>query len=327
MKTRILQELRKADGYVSGQLLCEQLGVSRTAVWKAIGQLRDLGYEIDSVPNKGYRICHAPDLLSWDELRSMRKTEWLGADLRCYDVIDSTNTTAMQLAEEGAVHGTLLVADRQDGGKGRRGRCWDTPAGTSIAMSFVLRPRELAPANAPQLTLVSALAVARAIEEITGLLVQIKWPNDIVIDGKKVCGILTEMSTQIDYINHIVVGIGINVCNTQFPKELRERATSLFLASGGRTISRAALVEAVCEQFEHFYEIFMQTQDMSGLQDIYDAQLVNRGGTVRILDPMGEYEGIAIGIDSHGALLVDTPQGQKRIDSGEVSVRGVYGYV
>lgn len=327
LKAKILQALRDVQGYVSGQQLCEQFGVSRTAVWKAVNQLREMGYEIDSVPNKGYCIRSAPDLLNKNELESIRKTTWIGSRLECFDVIGSTNTTAMQMAEDGAPHGTLVVADRQDSGKGRRGRTWIVPAGIAIAMSIVLKPEGLLPEHAPQLTLVTALTVARAIEQQTGLSVQIKWPNDIVIDGKKVCGILTEMSTQIDYINHIVVGIGINVHNEQFPEELIDRATSLYLASGGRHYSRAALVEAVCEQFEYFYGIFMRTQDMGSLKEVYDDCLVNRGRTVRILDPKGEYEGVALGITPQGSLEVDTADGRRLVDSGEVSVRGVYGYV
>lgn len=326
MKAEILQVLREKDGYVSGQQLCERFGVSRTAVWKAINQLREMGYEIDSVPNKGYCIRSAPDILNKNELLSLQKTAWIGQRLECFDVIGSTNTTAMQMAEEGAPHGTLVVADRQDSGKGRRGRSWVMPAGIAIAMSIVLKPEELQPANAPMLTLVSALAVVRAIEEQIGLKAAIKWPNDIVVDGKKVCGILTEMSTQIDYINHIVVGIGINVHNEQFPEELSDRATSLFLASG-RHYSRAALVEAVCENFEHYYEIFMRTQDLSGLQAEYDSYMVNKDRQVRILDPQSEYEGNARGITERGELLVETPEGVRKVDSGEVSVRGIYGYV
>ena len=326
MKTKILQTLREADGYVSGQQLCEQFGVSRTAVWKVINQLRELGYEIDSVPNKGYCIRSAPDILSKNELQSLRKTSWIGNRIECFEVIGSTNTTAMQMAEEGAPHGTLVVADRQDSGKGRRGRAWSMPAGIAVAMSIVLKPQELQPANAPMLTLVSALAVVRAIEEQSGLRCAIKWPNNIVIGGKKVCGILTEMSTQIDYINHIVVGIGINVHNEQFPEELADRATSLYLESGKR-VSRAALVEAVCEYFEQYDEIFMRTQDLSGLKEEYDSYLVNKGGQVRILDPQGEYEGLALGITERGALQVETPEGIRNVDSGEVSVRGIYGYV
>lgn len=326
MKAKILQVLRETEGYVSGQQLCQQFGVSRTAVWKAINQLREMGYEIDSVSNKGYCIRSAPDILNKNELLSLRKTVWIGQKMECFDVIGSTNTTAMQMAEEGAPHGTLVVADRQDSGKGRRGRSWVMPAGIAIAMSIILKPEELLPGNAPMLTLVSALAVAGAIREQTGLKAAIKWPNDIVIDGKKVCGILTEMSTQIDYINHIVVGIGINVHNEQFPEELIDRATSLYLASG-KHFSRAALVEAVCESFEHYYEIFMRTQDLSGLQAEYDSWMVNKDRQVCILDPRGEYEGKALGITEHGELLVETPDGIRNVDSGEVSVRGIYGYV
>ena len=326
MKAKILQVLRETGGYVSGQQLCQQFGVSRTAVWKAINQLREMGYEIDSVSNKGYCIRSAPDILNKNELLSLRKTAWIGQKMECFEVIGSTNTTAMQMAEEGAPHGTLVVADRQDSGKGRRGRSWVMPAGIAIAMSIVLKPEELLPGNAPMLTLVSALAVARAIREQTGLEAAIKWPNDIVIDGKKVCGMLTEMSTQIDYINHIVVGIGINVHNEQFPEELIDRATSLYLASG-KHFSRAVLVEAVCENFEHYYEIFMRTQELSGLQAEYDSWMVNKDRQVRILDPQGEYEGKALGITERGELLVETPEGVRKVDSGEVSVRVIYGYV
>jgi BirA family biotin operon repressor/biotin-[acetyl-CoA-carboxylase] ligase len=232
----------------------------------------------------------------------------------------------MKLAEEGAAHGTLVLAEKQESGKGRRGRSWEMPKGVAIAMSFVLKPQELRPENAPMLTLVSALAVQTAIYQQTGLATQIKWPNDIVIGGKKVCGILTELSTQIDYINHVVVGIGINVHNEQFPAELTTRATSLYLESGKR-YSRAALVEAVCERFEYYYDIFMKTQDLSALRAEYDQCLVNIDRQVRVLDPQGEYEGRAVGINDKGALLVETPEGKKQVDSGEVSVRGIYGYV
>ena len=327
MKNEILKCLKQTDGYVSGQELCERLGVSRTAVWKVIRQLEAEGYEIEAVRNRGYRLHDSADILNEAEIRAVLTSRWLGQNVKFFEEIDSTNNEVRRMAEQGAPEGTLVVAENQTAGKGRRGRAWIVPAGIAIAMSIVLKPQELLPEHAPQLTLVAALAVARAIEQQTGLSVQIKWPNDIVIDGKKVCGILTEMSTQIDYINHIVVGIGINVHNEQFPEELSDRATSLYLSSGGRRYSRAALVEAVCEQFEYFYGIFMQTQDMSGLKEVYDDCLVNRGRTVRILDPKGEYEGVALGISPQGALEVNTADGRRLVDSGEVSVRGVYGYV
>ena len=212
MKSEILAALRSADGYVSGQELCEKFGVSRTAVWKAINQLKQAGYEIEAVQNKGYHIVSSPDILSRTELESNRKTTWVGEEIHYFDSTDSTNTRAKRLAEDGAVHGTLVVADEQTGGRGRRGRVWESQKGVSIYMSLVLKP-EIEPNHASMLTLITAMAVAGGIEKTTGLECKIKWPNDIVIHGKKVCGILTEMSTQMDYINYIVIGIGINVQN------------------------------------------------------------------------------------------------------------------
>ena len=219
MKTEILTLLRETDGYVSGQELCEKFGVSRTAVWKAINQLKEAGYEIEAVQNKGYRLVSVPDILSESELQSVRKTRWIGEKIAFFDVVDSTNTRAKQLAEEGAPNGTYVIAERQDAGKGRRGRGFDSPAGQGIWMTLVLKP-EIDPNHASMITLVTALAVSKAITDMTGRPAGIKWPNDIIMSGKKVCGILTEMSAQFDYVNHIVVGIGINVQNKSFPKDI-----------------------------------------------------------------------------------------------------------
>ncbi len=325
MKAKILAALRETDGYVSGQELCEAFGVSRTAVWKAINQLKKEGYEIEAVTNRGYRILSVPDLLSENELNSIRKTEWVGKQIYYFDVLDSTNTKANHLAEKGAEHGTLVVAGRQEVGKGRRGRSWSSPANTGIFMTLLLKP-ELESQNASMLTLVTALAVAKAIKRETGLAAEIKWPNDIVLNGKKICGILTEMSAQIDYVNHIVIGIGINVHNEEFPEELSERATSILL-EGGKRVNRAMLIEAVWEEFENYYGIFMETQDVSKLTAEYDMCLANRGKKVRVLDPKDPYEGVAQGITARGELIVDTWESRKLVSSGEVSVRGIYGYV
>ncbi|MBO5247310.1 MAG: biotin--[acetyl-CoA-carboxylase] ligase [Eubacterium sp.] len=267
-----------------------------------------------------------PDTMTKQELECLAEKSWVGADVVYYETLDSTNTTAMQLAAEGAIHGTLVVADCQRAGKGRRGRSWEMTAGDSIAMSLILKPEELLPMNAPMLTLVSAIAVARALEQETGMRGSIKWPNDIVIDGKKICGILTEMSTDVEKIRHIVVGIGVNVHEEGFAEELADRATSLYMVSG-RHFKRAQIVRAICEQFAKIYEIFMRTQDLSVLQDVYNDYLINRHQQVLILDPHGTYEAVAEGIDERGALLVHTADGMRAIDSGEVSVRGVYGYV
>lgn len=325
MKAEILAALRASDGYVSGQDLCGKFGVSRTAIWKAINQLKQAGYEIEAVQNRGYHIVSTPDILSENELRSIRKTEWLGNKIYYETEIDSTNTKAMKLAEEGAPHGTIVVTDHQTNGRGRRGRSWESPAGEAIAMTFLLRPK-IDPNNASMLTLIAAMAVARGIEDETGLKAGIKWPNDVVINRKKVSGILTEMSAQADYVNHIVVGIGINVHIQEFPEELKNIATSVFLELGMK-INRAALIERICEYFEVYFEVFLQTEDLSAISKQYDAYMVNRNQPVKVLDPKDTYEGTARGITTRGELLVDTWESRKLVSSGEVSVRGIYGYI
>ena len=325
MKAEILAALRASDGYVSGQELCGKFGVSRTAIWKAINQLKQAGYEIEAVQNRGYHIVSTPDILSENELRSIRKTEWLGNRIYYEAEIDSTNTKAMKLAEEGAPHGTIVVTDHQKNGRGRRGRTWESPAGEAIAMTFLLRPK-IDPNNASMLTLIAAMAVARGIEDETGLKAGIKWPNDVIINRKKVSGILTEMSAQADYVNHIVVGIGINVHIDEFPEELKNIATSIFLELGIK-INRAALIERICEYFEAYFEVFLQTEDLSAISKQFDAYMVNRNQPVKVLDPKDTYEGTARGITTRGELLVDTWESRKLVSSGEVSVRGIYGYL
>lgn len=325
MKAEILTLLRETDGYISGQELCERFGVSRTAVWKAMNQLKKDGYEIEAVQNRGYHISSVPDILSENELYSIRKTAWVGKKIHYFDSLDSTNIKANHLAEEGSAHGTLVVADHQAAGKGRRGRGWESPEKTGIFMTLILKP-EIETANASMLTLVAAMAVREAINKLTGLPAAIKWPNDIVVNGRKVCGILTEMSAQMDYVNHIVVGIGINVHNRDFPEEIAQVATSLLMESGEH-VNRAALIEAIWESFEAYYEVFMRTQDLSALHNAYDSHLANRGQRVKVLDPKEPYEGVAQGVTERGELMVDTWESRKLVSSGEVSVRGLYGYV
>lgn len=326
MKTEILRYLKEADGYISGQELCERFQVSRTAVWKVVRQLEAEGYEIEAVRNRGYRLKTAGDILSRAEILSSIRGSWAGREILYLDEVDSTNTAAKKAAENGAAHGTLVVSERQTGGKGRRGRVWDSPRGTGIFMTLILRP-EMAPVHASMLTLVAALAVAGGIKEYTGASSLIKWPNDIVMGGKKVCGILTEMSADPDCINYVAVGIGINVNREEFPEEIREVAASIFTETGKKT-KRSLLISAVMAAFERYYEIFMKTADMSGLLEEYNGKLANCGRTVRVLDPAGEYSGTAIGIDREGELLVEMEDRTvRRVLSGEVSVRGIYGYV
>ncbi len=325
MKTEILAMLRGTDGYVSGQELCNKFGVSRTAVWKVINQLKEAGYEIEAVSNKGYHLVSAPDVMNETEIKSILNTDWAGQELLYFESIDSTNTKAKELAEQGYPSGTLVVADQQIAGRGRRGRSWESPSGCGIFMTLLLKP-EINPNHASMLTLVAALAAARAVSEVTGARAGIKWPNDIVMNGKKICGILTEMSAQFDYINHIVIGIGINVHMEQFPEELKETASSLLLECG-RRFHRADIIEKILKYFEQYYAVFLETEDLSGLMKEYNARLVNMQKIVRVLDPKEPYEGKAMGITQKGELIVDTWESRKLVSSGEVSVRGSNGYV
>ena len=259
MKSEILKLLRESEGYISGQQISERFGVSRTAVWKVIRQLQEEGYQVEAVRNRGYHIVDSPDVMTKEELDSLIKTQWAGRNILYYDVTDSTNLRVKQAGDEGAPHGTLAVADRQTAGRGRRGRTWISPAGSSIYMSILLRP-EITPDKASMLTLVMALSVAEGIgqgmaqSECPAL--QIKWPNDIIINGKKLAGILTEMSSQIDYINHVTIGVGINVNMPDVPEEIAQTATSLRIECG-HTVKRAPLIAAVMERLEENYEIFL----------------------------------------------------------------------
>lgn len=326
MKEEILRLLRSADGYISGQELCNRFGVSRTAVWKAINQLKEAGYEIEAQQNKGYRLMAAPDLMTEAEIKSLMHTEWVAKEVLYFDTIDSTNTKAQELAEKGYPSGTLVVADKQESGKGRRGRSWVSPSGTGIFMTLMIKP-DINPNNASMLTLVAALAVAKAITSVTGEEALIKWPNDIVVNSKKVCGILTEMNAQFDYINHIVVGIGINVHNESFPDEISQMASSLMIEAGGKRFHRAQIIAETMSYFEQYYDTFLKTQDLSALVREYDELLVNMNKAVRVLDPKEPFDGKAMGITPKGELIVDTWESRKLVSSGEVSVRGIYGYV
>lgn len=326
MKTEILRFLKGAQDYLSGQELCEQLGVSRTAVWKVIRQLQEEGYEIEAVRNRGYRLAESGDVFTEAELESVISTRVAGRNLVFLDMVDSTNTRAKQLAEAGAPDGTLVVAETQSSAKGRRGRSWMAPSGSGVWFSLLLRPK-IAPEHASMLTLVAAMAVEKGIRDLAGIEGRIKWPNDIVIEGKKICGILTEMSADMDDVNHVVVGIGINANIREFPEELRDKATSLLLVSG-QMVRRAALLNAVLLAWEEYYGKYLQTEDLSLLAAEYNTRLAGLGGMVRVLAPKREYTGISRGINHKGELLVEREDGTvTEVMSGEVSVRGIYGYV
>ncbi len=251
-----------------------------------------------------------------------------------YEHTGSTNEDAKRLALEGACEGTVVVADSQSAGKGRRGREWASSPGGNLYFTMLLRPQMPAD-KAPMLTLLMATAVVRAMEETMGKELQfyIKWPNDIVINGKKVCGILTEMTMDKNMIQSVVIGVGVNINSREFPEELKDMATSLLLESeqidgNARLPEGRELLNSILNCFESSYDIFTKELDLRFIKDYYEANLANKGKSVKVLEPCGEYEGRALGINDDGELLVETKDGSvQAISSGEVSVRGIYGYV
>lgn len=261
-----------------------------------------------------------------EELERFLDTGWAGHPVIYHDVTDSTNLQAKLEAENGAPHGALVAADMQTAGRGRRGRSWSSPPGANAYFTLILRP-ELAPDKASMLTPVMALAVAEGIRQSCGVETMIKWPNDIVIGGKKICGILAEMSVERDLIRYVVIGVGINVGLQEFPPEVADVATCL-QRECGHGVHRAELVAAVMGAFEKYYKVFTEREDLSGLIERYNELLVNTGSEVRVLDPAGEFQGISRGVNTRGELRVEREDGSEiLVYAGEVSVRGIYGYV
>ena len=329
MKDDILKILLKVKGeYISGEAISTTLGVSRTAVWKYINQLRKEGYTIKSVSNKGYCLSYIPNRLNKVLLQYFLKTISIGRVIELHDSIGSTNMRARELAHEGALHGTLVIANEQTQGKGRMGRVWISPPETGIWMSLVLRP-SLSPQDAHRITVIAALSVSNAINIITGLKAEIKWPNDIIIGSKKVCGILTEIQTEPDIIEYVVLGIGINVNakRDDFPEELARSATSISIESE-KVIDRNALIVEILKSFESLYDHYEKTGDFTDILDTYKGRCVTLNKRVKVFGRVDEFEGTAIDLSNDCALLVKLDNGiVKRIISGDVSVRGIAGYI
>ena len=251
-------------------------------------------------------------------------TKWAGKTVHFARETDSTNLWIKRLAKEGASEGTLALAEFQSAGRGRLGRSWEVPEGTSVMMSILLRPK-FEPQYAPTLTLVMGMAVAKAVKRL-GFDVSIKWPNDVVVSHKKICGILTEMGVRDGKIDYAVIGVGINVNIREFPEEMADKATSLYLESG-KEFDRSQIPGLVMEAFEEYYEKFAATCDLSGLKEEYESILANYNQPVRVL-AKEPYEGVARGITDGGELLVEKTDGTiVAVSAGEVSVRGLYSYV
>mgnify|MGYP003861438967 CR=1 FL=1 len=318
---RLLKESRPE--FVSGEDICKNLKVTRTAIWKHIQALREDGYEIEARPRAGYRLTAAPDRLFAEEIRDGLTTDFIGRKVYYSETISSTNDLAKELARGGAGEGSLVVAEEQTGGKGRLGRGWCSPRYKGIFFSLILYPR-VNPSEAAQATMLAAVAVAAAVRDETGVAVGIKWPNDLLVDGKKICGILTELSAEMERINHLVVGIGINANQDagDFPEEFRHSATSLKLQAG-RAVSRVRLLQAALGQFEEWYKIWL-TRGFEPVLAKWKEMSVTLNCPVRVSTLNMSWEGWAEDVDGDGALLVRLPDGKlQRFLSGEVSLRVV----
>ena len=322
MELKILLLLKeKHPGYVSGEEISRLLGVSRTAVWKHMCRLKEKGYEIEAHSKIGYRLVNSPDKLYENELTGLMKGKIIGKSLICLESVGSTNELAKELAQSGAVEGTVVVAEEQTMGKGRRGRTWYSPAGRGLWFTVILRP-PISPVDAAKLTLVTAVAVTKSIREMTGFPAGIKWPNDVLVSGRKAAGILTEMSAEIETVNHLVVGIGINfnLDPGAIPSEIAEIATSVTRA-GEETVTRAALLAGILNNLDSLYQDFL-SGSFPQILSAWREMSVTLNRQVKVESVGMSEEGIAIDIDEDGALLLQKKDGTiKKVLAGDVSLR------
>lgn len=325
MKHKIIDRLHEEEGFISGEKLSDEFGLSRTAIWKHINSLREDGYEIESVTRRGYRLISSPDIINYDEVKGELLTSIIGKKLIHFQSIGSTNDKAKELAGD-SEEGTVIVAEEQTSGRGRLGRSWSSRGRKGIYASVILKP-DMEPANAAKLTLLGAAAVALALADC-GIEALIKWPNDIIIDGKKAAGILTEMSSELGIVNHIILGIGINVNQSveEIPPELIDKATSLKAASG-KPIQRKHLIALVLNRLDELYVQFKETGDMDHALDICRERSAVIGKDIIVIQGRKQRSGHAVSINHDGELMVRFEEGLEQVISGEVSIRTENGYV
>ncbi len=322
MKEKILHILKEAQGYVSGEALSRMLSVSRSAVWKSINALRKDGYVIDSVTNKGYCLQISPDILSASEVCSGLATKQIGKKLLFFSQVDSTNEELKRQARAGAENGLVCTAEQQTAGKGRLGRSWVSPPGTGIFASVLLRP-DIPPTEVPGITLAAGLAVCRAVQIVTGCQAKIKWPNDVLIDSKKLCGILTEMAAEADRVDFVIVGIGINANTACFPEEIAHKATSILLETE-RRIDRRTLLREVLKQLEIYIDEFL-TDATGSIVKEYKTECATLGRQVQVLRGKKTLEGTAVDITDTGALIIQQQNGARiAVSAGDTTVQGLY---
>lgn len=325
MREKILEViLDNEKEFISGEELSKKLGISRTAIWKHIRILRSQGYNIESVNKKGYRLVDEPtDLLNPQNIYRNLKTKFIGKNVLHFETIDSTNDYAKKIGNE-LRDGSVIISEEQTKGKGRLGRVWESKAGEGIWMSIILKPN-IIPNKAPFITLIAGASIVKALN-ILGVDAKIKWPNDITINNKKLSGILTELSAEIERVNYIVVGIGMNVKDTDFEEELKDKATSLYKEN--YNVSRIDIVKEILCQFEKLYLDYIEKDDKKEVLDIcrqYSA-IINKEIYVIKNDQKELVD--CIGINEEGNLIIKNKDGNlEEIMSGEVSIRGVKGYV
>ncbi len=322
-KEDLLIYLTENGDYLSGEELSRIFGVSRSAVWKNINHLREDGYKIESVTNRGYKLISRPDLLTEAEIHKYLQTKVIGKNIYFYPVVDSTNEAAKKLANEGAGNGSVFIAEQQSRGKGRLGRNWISPPGEGIWFSVLLRTN-VTPLQISNITLLAGLAVSKGIERCTGLKARIKWPNDVVIGTKKVCGILTEMAAEMERVNYVVIGIGVNANVPGFPEEISVKATSILLETG-KPIRRAALLSEILVEFEKLYDTYF-IRGEAGMLEEYKSYCISLGRTVGFIRNGEQITGTAVDITPSGELLVKCEGDSSfAVNSGEVTVQGIYG--
>jgi len=319
MDDEILQLLRKhPSAFLSGQEISRRLKVSRTAVWKRLRRLRTLGYEIEASTRSGYRLIQSPDLLTPSEINPILKTKWMGRTIHHFQTLDSTNSEAYQLALNGAKEGEVVISESQKKGRGRLGRQWFSPPFLNLYLSVILRPK-ISPHQASLITLMAAVATADAIQKFSGLLPLIKWPNDILLRGRKVAGLLNEIHSEMDRIHFVILGIGVNLNMDEkmFSKEIRAVATSLKIEMGQK-VSRKAFLQFFLQELEKWYSIFLEEGGAVILKAWRDRAHI-KGRQVRVTSFGETVAGIAIDVDSDGALILETEDGkQKRVVAGDI---------
>jgi BirA family biotin operon repressor/biotin-[acetyl-CoA-carboxylase] ligase len=335
LEHKVLEILKQNNGnYISGEKLSGYIGVTRTSVWKYINSLKEAGYNIESVTRNGYRLIDSSDILNEFEVTYDLKTHLIGRKVIYLKEADSTNLYARKIALDGVADGTVVVADTQTAGRGRLGRNWSSMAGKGIWMSVVLKP-QISPEEVQIITIGASVAVVKAIYEVTGINAGIKWPNDIICDGKKVCGILTEMNSEVEMINFLILGMGINVnhTNLDFPDEIRSLATSLALYSGNndknnvKLFRRSDIIKKLLYELEQIYNKIKKGEIKDIIHDwkLYSSTL---GKQVQVIYKNSSYTGTAVDLREDGRLIVKCDDGCIRdVYSGEVSVRGILGYL